>query len=699
MEEQEQSVPKSRPEDILETAHQRFRLAEEAEKDIRENYLEDMRFRAGEQWPEDVKRDRELDRRPCLTINRMHQAVRQVTNDQRQNRPSIKVHPVDDKADVEIAEIFQGIIRHIEQNSGADVAYDTATETTASGGIGYFRIVTAYADPMSFNQEILIKRIRNPLSVYFDPHSNEPDGSDANWCHIIEDISLEDFKQQFPDSDLCKSGDFEGVGNQRPDWVTKDTVRISEYFYKEFESVEIVQLSNGSVVRKDQLSNVIDPSMIKAKRKTKVPVVRWVKMNANEILEETIFPGPWIPVIKVIGDELEIDGKLIYEGVIRHSKDPQRTLNYYKSLEAETITLAPRSPWLVVEGQIEGYEGIWRDANRKNVAVLPVKPVSIAGQPAPMPVRNTFEPPIMALTSAGMQASDDIKATTGIYDAALGARSNEASGVAIQRRANQAQTSNFHIIDNLSRSMRHCGRILIVIIPIVYDVPQAIRTIGEDGSHKVVLINQIFEKNGEQKFYDLSRGKYDVVVQTGPSYATRRQEGAATMMELTKTSPKVMEVAGDKIISALDVPYAQDIAERLKKTLPQGLADDEGDEKPKIPPQVQAQMQQMSQMVETLTQQLNAANDDIKTKRMELESKERIENMKVQAQIEIELAKLGSKEGIELLNQEIAQIERRLGLLKQFQPIEEPDAGSMGAVMPGQEQTMAGDMPPAEGEM
>lgn len=699
MEYSEKPAPKSRDEDLLETAHQRFLLAEEAEKDIREAYLEDMRFRAGDQWHDADKREREIDRRPVLTTNRMHQSVRQVTNDQRQNRPSIKVHPVDDKADVETAEIFQGIIRHIEYNSAADAAYDTATETTATGGIGYFRIVTAYADPMSFNQEILIKRIRNPLSVYFDPHSKEPDGSDANWCHIIEDLSREDFKQQFPNAELCGANEFEGLGNERPDWVTKDTIRISEYFFKEFEDVTIVQLADGSVHRKDKLPVGVTPEMIVAERKTQVPVVRWAKMNATEILEETVFPGPWIPVIKVIGDELEIDGKVILEGVIRHAKDPQRMLNYYKSLEAETIGLAPRSPWIVVEGQIEGYEAIWRDSNRRNAAFLPVKPVSIGGQPAPMPVRNTFEPPIMALTQAGMQSSDDIKATTGIYDAALGARSNEASGVAIQRRANQAQTSNFHIIDNLSRSMRHAGRILIAIIPIVYDVPQAIRTIGEDGGHKVVLINQIFQKNGEDKIYDLSRGRYDVVIQTGPSYATRRQEGAATMIDLAKTAPQIMQVAGDKVVKALDVPYAQEIGDRLKKALPPGIADEEGDEKPKIPPQVQAQMQQMNQMVEMLTAKLNEATDQIKTKSMELESRERIENMKTQAQIEIELAKLGSQEGIELLRQEVAQIEQRLSLLSQFQPIEEPGAGQDMAMAQGQEQLMASAQPPAEGEV
>lgn len=680
-------APKSQgsDEDILKIARDRFQLASEAEAELRRDALDDLKFSAGEQWPDDVKRSRDLDKRPCLTINRLPQFIRQITNDQRQNRPSIKVSPIDDQADVETAKIFQGIIRHIEYSSDADIAYDTAFDSAVRTGFGYFRVVTEYCDPMSFEQEIRIKRVRNRFSVYLDPSYQQPDGSDANWGFIFEDLSRDDFKAQFPSSKMASMDDWQSVGDSRAGWATSDTVRIAEYFFKDYKEVTLVMLQdeqgNKQVVDKAELPDDFPKEQILSERKSLVPTIKWLKINGVEVLEKTDWPGRHIPIIPVLGDELDIDGKKVLEGVIRHAKDPQRMYNYWASSETETIALAPRAPWIGVEGQFEGFENQWKTANVRNHAYLEYKAKSIGLQPVGPPQRNVFEPPVQAISGARMLASEDLKATTGIYDAALGAKSNENSGIAIQRRNVQSQTSNFHFMDNLTKSMRHCGRILVDLIPKIYDTARAIRILGEDGTEEIVRLNQVFERKGEMVAYDLSAGKYDVAVSTGPSFETKRQEAVASMADMTKGYPQLMQVAGDLMVKNMDWPGAQEIAERIKKTLPPGIAEDK-DKKP-LPPEVQQQMQQMNQMIEQLTKGLHAAHDELDKKKVEIESRERIEFAKMQTNLEIEMAKLGSQEAIVSLKEELNHLRARLEMVGFNQPIdfESDSAGGPQAAM------------------
>lgn len=658
-------------EKILEEARARFKLAEESEKKNRDLALEDIRFRAGEHWPEDIKNLRANDKRPCLVINKIPSFIQQITNDQRQNRPSIKVHPVDDNGDEETAKIIQGLIRHIEYNSNADVAYDTGFESAVTGGRGYWRVVTAYVDPMSFDQELLIKRIRNPLSVFFDPASKEPDGSDANWAFVVENLSRDEFRALYPDAELSKGSEWESIGNDAPGWVETDGVRVAEYLYRVFERRKIALLSTGDTVLFDDLPEALPEGVeIVKTRIANVPVIKWCKINGCEILEETEWLGKWIPIIPVLGAEVDINGELILEGVVRNAKDPARMYDYWASAETEAIALAPRTPFIMAEGQDEGFEEQWATANTRNHSTLKYRPVSIGGQLMPPPQRNSFEPAVQAITQARMLASDDMKSTTGIYDAALGAKSNETSGIAIQRRNVQAQTSNFHFTDNLTRSIRHTGRVLIDLIPKIYDTARAARIIGEDGEQRIVKVNEPFKENGKEVLYELSAGKYDVTVDVGPSFATKRQEAAASMLELSKAVPQLIQIAGDLMVKNMDWPGAPEIAERLKKTLPPGLSDDPKQNAQDVPPQVQAQMQQMGQLVDQLTAKLNELQTEKEQKLIEIESRERIEMAKVQSNIEIEMAKLGSQEAIELLRQEVAQIEQRLALLNYDQPIE-----------------------------
>lgn len=668
----DENKDKTSDEDILEAARERFHLASEAESKARVEALDDVKFSAGEQWPEKVKHDREQDARPCLVINRIPQFIQQLTNDQRQNRPAIHIHPVSDDADVETAKILQGLIRHIEYNSNADVAYDTAFDGAVRGGRGFFRFITDYTDPNSFDQEILFKRIRNQFSVYIDPYSTEPDGADMNFGFIVDDMSPHEFKEQYPKAEKSSLEDFQSIGDQKTDWVSSDAkIRVAEYFYKDYREQEIVLLSTGiSVVKEDLPKHLLPNVTVVRERTSKIPVIRWVKMTGSEVLEKRDWIGRFIPIVPVYGNEIDVNGLRILEGIVRHAKDSQRMYNYWASSETETIALAPRAPYIGVEGQFEGFEGQWREANRKNHAFLQYRNVSVGGQPANPPQRQVYEPPVAAITNARKEAAEDLKATTGIYDATLGNRSNETSGRAIIARNSQAQTSNFHFIDNLSRSLRHAGRILIDLIPKIYDTPRSIRIVHPDNQHEVVEINKIFQNGGKNVIYNLALGKYDVTVETGPSYATKREEAVNAMLEFTAKYPEIAKVAGDLMVKNMDWPGAQEISERLRKMLPPNITDDGKDKQP-LPPQVTAQLRQMSQMIGDLTKQLNLVHDERDKKVLEIESRERIEMKKLQVEVEIALAKLGSTERIEMLNQEVSRIENRMDLLRENSPVED----------------------------
>jgi hypothetical protein len=691
---------------LIEQARKRFRTATDAVRDIRLEAADDRRFRKGDQWPESIRRAREADDRPCLTINKIPQFEQQVTNEQRQNRPSIKVHPVDDKADPETAKVFQGLIRNIEVTSSADTARDTAFENAVRGSYGYYRIVTEYASDDSFNQEIRVKRIRDADTVLLDPNHEESDGSDAEYGFIFDRMPKDQYLAEFGESKLAKAADWDLEVREAPDWLEQDTVVVAEYFYKDYQTKQIVLLSDGQVLEKSKYEEMVEAAeesvaqglaeavalpVIVKERSARICTVRWCKLNGIEVLDKTDWPGKWIPILPVYGAELIVDGKLIRESLIRHAKDPARMYNFWKSAETEAITLAPKAPYVIEENQVEGYEADWETANRKNHAFLKYKAFAINGTPLPMPQRQSIEPAVQAITQASMLAADEVKQTIGIYDASLGAKSNEVSGKAILARTNQAQTSNFHFTDNLNRTIRHEGRILIDLIPHVYDTAQVARIIGDDGVHKRVPINQLFkDESGKELRHDLNVGKYDVTIDTGPSFMTRRQEATQFMQEMVRSYPQTMQVAGDLVVKNMDVQGAEELSERFKKTLPPNLIDDPKSKQ--IPPQAKAQIAQMGQMIEKLTAELHAAKDPLELKRMEVESRERIETAKIQRDYELALAELDAKDSIAILNSQLAQIEQRMSLLHVDQPID----GSAGPA-PGAPQGQPISPMPADG--
>ncbi len=611
--------------DMLSTMRSRFTMAVSAYSESREDELDDLRFEAGSpdnqwQWPADVLATRgsvqgqTINARPCLTINKLPQHVHQVTNEQRQNRPSVKVIPVDDKADVEVAEIFEGVIRHIEYISDADVAYDTACENQVTYGEGYFRILTKYCDDKSFDQDLYIGRIRNSFSVYMDPTIQDPCGSDAKWCFITEDLTKEEYERQFPNSMPVSSIMQQGVGDSSlSQWLTENTVRIAEYFYYEYEPVKLNLYPGNNVVeagsREDKIMRQNGLTPVKS-RVAEVKKVKWLKSNGFEVLEEQEWAGAYIPVIRVVGNEYEVDGRLYVSGLVRNAKDAQRMYNYWVSQEAEMLALAPKAPFIGYGGQFEGYEMQWKTANTTNWPYLEVNPDVTDGNGATLPLPQRALPPMAqtGLIQAKMGASDDIKSTTGQYDSSLGATSNERSGRAILAREKQGDTGTYHYVDNLARAVRHCGRQLVDLIPKIYDTERIARIIGIDGEVKTAKMNpmqeepvkKIVDETGIviEKIYNPSVGKYDVCVATGPSYMTKRQEALDAMSQLLQGNPQLWAVAGDLFVKNMDWPGAQEMAARFAKTIdPKLLGDD--DKSPELQAaeqQLQAMAQEMEQM-------------------------------------------------------------------------------------------------------
>jgi len=643
--------PKKSASDILTVARARLDLAVSSLSESREDEIDDLRFYAGSpdnqwQWPADVLATRgavqgqTINARPCLTINKLPQHVRQVTNDMRQNRPGAKVIPVDDKADVAVADIFNGMIRHIEYISDADVAYDTACENQVSYGEGYIRLLTEYCDDNSFDQDIKIGRVRNSFSVYMDPLIQDPTGSDAKWCFITEDVTKAEYERLYPDATPISTLQSLGVGDQSiSNWLNEDTIRIADYYYIDYDKATL-NLYPGNMTAfagtpEDRELKIVYGKPIRS-RESDRPKVKYCKINGYEILEEREWAGKWIPVIRIVGNEFEVDGRLYVSGLVRNAKDAQRMYNYWVSQEAEMLALAPKAPFIGYGGQFEGYEEKWKTANTNNWPYLEINPDVTDGQGAALPLPQRAQPPMASsgLLQAKAGASEDIKSTTGQYNASLGMGSNERSGKAILARQREGDVGTYHYGDNLSRGVRHVARQLVDLIPKIYDTQRIARIIGEDGETKMIKINpdqpepvnQIVNEEGIviEKIYNPGVGKYDVVAITGPGYATKRQEALEAMAQLLQGNPQLWQVAGDLFVKNMDWPGAQEMSKRFAKTIdPKIMADD--DKSPELQAaemQIQAmgqEMEQMHQMIQNVGKSIEM--QDLQRKDYEAEIK------------------------------------------------------------------------------
>jgi hypothetical protein len=595
--------------DFLAQARERHSFGMSFDKDDRNEAAFDVRFASGDQWDKAAKDQRYKAKRPCLTENRLPVYIAQVVNDGRQNKPAIRVTPMDDGTP-ETAEYFQGRIRHIEYESDGDIAYDTSREQQVVSGRGYYRVLTEYEKGSTERQQICIRPIENQFSVVEDPAAERYDRTDAEWKFVSCTLSKAAFKRKYPNSEATATNFWNGVENPAPDWIgigNGDLVQVAEYWVRDGEKV-----------------------------------CQYV-INGAEILEETEWIGSVIPIIPVWGRYQMIDGKRRTFSLIRNARDPQKLINLYVSNIAEQIAQMPKSPYIAAEGQITGREAEWADANNTPRAVLLYKPVAIGGQVAPPPQRIINEPPIQALAIGLTQAIDAVKAAMGIFDASLGNRSNETSGLAIQRRQKEADNANFHFHDNESRSRKALGRILLELIPKVDAGRDKAPVQTEDGKTQLIPLGVPHrdEKTGNVVMHDLSRGNYGVAISTGPSYTSQRQEAFDMYSQIASADKNFMAVAGDILFRSMDAPGSEQVAERYEKTLPPQLQPQKPGG-PQIPPQAQAALAQAQQHMMALNEyakQLEGKVQELEqaqqAKVIEIEGRKDIERMKIEAQLTV----------------------------------------------------------------
>lgn len=677
--------------DILQDSRESFSRKVDHENENRKTALEDIEFsRKGDQWPADIRKQRDTEGRPCLTINKLPAFIRQVVNDARQNKPAIKVHPVDDNGDTETAGIIDGIIRNIEYTSHADIAYDTAVEQAVGGGFGYIRIGLDYSHDDSFDLDISINRVANQFSVYGDENSTSADSSDWNDAFIIDKMTKDQFTAKYPKAEKV---DWDGADWKQAgvEWLQDDIVMVAERWTREEVEHNICMLTDGTtraeedLTEDEDLAALIEAGVVAVKTdpKTNKPMVRKAKtwkvtqriMSGVEVLETRVWPGKYIPIIPVYGDEFFIEGKRYLRSMIHNAIDAQRMFNYWRTTGTELVALSPRVPFIGRKGAFDSDQANWQTANVRSHAYL-----EYDGAEAPQ-----RQPLDMGVAAGAMQeslnASDDMKSIIGIYDASLGARSNETSGVAIRARQGEGDVSTFHFIDNMARAIRWTGAVIIDLIPHVYDKARVVRVIGEDGTQEAKPINQQYQakdpktgapmvrpvgpngqpdpsaqpmpmppnaqqidtpqgpmimgENGQpiavpvMALHDLTVGKYDLTVTSGPSFTTRRAEAAAQMMDLIKSFPEAAPVVGDILVKNLDWQGADEIAERLRAMAPQP---NQG-----LPPQVQQMIQEGRQQIAQLTQennQLKASNQAAmaKVQQQEMDSQRRTQQADIASQ-------------------------------------------------------------------
>lgn len=619
--------------DILKEAKEAFQYAYDCENDNRSEALEDLRFsRLGEQWPENIVEQRKRENRPCLTINKMNAFIRQVVNDARQNKPSIHVHPVDSGADKETADILNGLIRNIEYTSSADVAYDTATEYAVCMGFGYFRIGLDYAHEDTFDLDISIDRVSNPFSVYRDPMSTSADSSDWNSAFVVEVLGKDQFEKDYKGAEPV-DWSAEGYSSLADPWCTEDSVMVCEWWKREEYEKTIHLLSDGTIQSDKQMKAMQDflaatgVTVVKS-RPTKCYRVKQYKLTGAECLDSDYeWPGQYIPIIPVYGDEVDVEGKRYFRSLIRDAKDAQRMFNYWRSTTTELVALAPKTPFIGEEGAFDSDHAKWNTANTQSHAFLTYK----RGHPPPQ--RQPFVGVPAGAMQEALNANDDMKAIVGLYDPSLGARSNETSGKAIMARQREGDVATFHFQDNMARAIRCAGRVLLDLIPHVYSDKRIIRVIGEDQSQEAVKINEpvpVMGPDGQPqmkpdpmtgqpipvtRIYDLTAGKYDLTVKTGPSFTTRREEAATQMTELIRSFPEAAPIVAPRLAENLDWPGADEIAEDFKKLSPLNQ------QPPGIPPELQKQIDEGVARLQQLEQENAALKADQGIKSQELQIK------------------------------------------------------------------------------
>jgi hypothetical protein len=703
--------------EFLALALDRFKICAETESNRRDEMLMDLRFRCGEQWDSDIRARRERGdiARPCLTINRIPGFTKHVVNQMRQQRPAIKVDAVGDGADELQASVRQGLIRHIEINSNADIAYDTAFDNMCVMGLGWMRVVNDWSAPDSFDQDLFVRWVPNTFHVYSDPDAAQPDWSDMRYAFVIEDISRDEFKARFGEEfEAADLSNFQSIGDHQKYWFPNGKVRIAEYFHIEQEKDKLLKLTDGKkyywselkaegaefdefgdvVGLPDGLHVMLDEDAKPVMRDCLRPQVYWNLISAVDILKERKWEGRFIPLIPVIGNQIDLDGERLIVGMVRYAREPQRLYNYMYSSFVETVALAPRNQFIAEVDQVGEFRESWLKANVDPQAVLFYKAKVVEGGGLlPPPIRQSATVDLAAFVQGLQMADQQLKAVFNIFDASLGQRGPQESGLAINARKIESDTGTYDWGDNFIRSLRHLGIVLNDLLEYYYNTPgRQQQIVREDKTQETVTMNQSYQnKQGATVFYDLSKGKFGVVISTGPSILERRQETKAGMLELFKAAPETMSVAADLFVDSMDFEGKEAIAARLKKALPPALQDPDPNAPP-IPPQFLQQMQQAMQQIQGLTAALHEATDKNAMTRFKEEINLLRTEMTNRSNEIIEMMKAGAAQGQFLAEKDFDEAERLRKVvedqIEQAQPSSTaPAPGAQPAPQPAAPQT------------
>jgi hypothetical protein len=622
--------------DFIEKTRKLYQSCVSAWSDVYDKARQDLHFLSDEdgcQWDERDWNDRTSVGRPAAQIDQLTQFCHQVVNDIRMNTPTISIIPADMEADPDTAEMLEGRIKAIEYKSNADCAYDTAVDFSVKSSIGFIRIDRQYIDDDSFDQEMCIKRVVNPLGHFIDHNSTEADGSDAKFAFILDEMPLDTFKERWGDKtpvsfDKSQNEDTQG----KEEYVT-----VVEYFKIEENEEDTGVLEDGT------REKVQKGKKYKNTRKMKKREVKHYILSGEDILEETTFPGKYIPLVPVYGEEYWKDGKRGVYSLIRKAKGAQRMFNLWKSLETEMLLKQPQAPVMAAEGQMSGYESAWEQPDK--AMVLYYKQTDVDGNQAPAPQR--LHPPTIptGVVNAARGTVEDIKATIGMYNASLGQRSNETSGVAIDARKAEGEVATYHFGDNLVKSVTQVGKIIVSALATIEDSERIVSVVDKEDNFKLVGINGAMTKDQEKSYS--YKGKWDVRVTTGAPFTTQRQEAAALYNQTIQAMPDLMPVIGDLVFKYQDAPGSQAIAARLKKLVdPKLLEDEQGEENAQVM-QLQAQLQEVTaqaqQQLQMMQAELQDKNVDSQIKQQELGIKAQDSQMRAQndaAKLEIERMKL-----------------------------------------------------------
>lgn len=667
--------------DLMREVRERYQAGVDADRSNRDRDHKDRLFYLGgdHQWPDGVPKQRRDEGRPCESYNRLPQFVKQVSGEVRQNRPAIKVLPVDGQTDPELAKIYAAIIRHIEAGCDAHRVYSKETEKAVIGGQGWWRIRADYCGD-AFDQDLIIEGVPNPLAVVADPDAKHPCRFDMSWGFVTELVSRKKFKAAYKD---VAETDFDH--DDYKGWVEGEFVRIAEYWVKQEVGKErifaFLDERDGSQVimsEKDareylglpegDIAKALEGLPITIKGEREVPryeVKSRLVCGAGPLSDWQAWPGKHIPLVRVVGEEVEAGDQVFRHGLIHHAKAPQLGYNFARNASLERYGAGTKAPWLIALKQIPtAFKGMWESANKKNWPFLPYEP-----QPNVPPPQRVAPP---AMDAAAIQesqlAAEDMKATTGIYDSHLGAKSNETSGVAIDKRDAQGDTSTYVYIDNMEASITVTGRMLVDLIPHYYSDERIIRILGEDGEvEKFEAINKLMPDG--TTWNDVTRGQYDVTVTTGPAYATKRQQASENMLKLMQVFPNLQAVAGDVALKAMDFPLADKLADRVRKTLPPGI-DEEVDrerEESGANQQQQPSPEQMALMAEQERKQaelqMKGQEMAMKLQLQQAEAASRAELAREEIQARIQLEREKAQAQLEA-DRERSQFEANLALQK-----------------------------------